>query len=80
MSAGYVVEPLSVDGVWLGFDSTFGAVGPVSSSPNHAETVGCKSQTIANEATMISASWVCESSVVLRRIVKFFQKAKKHLP
>jgi hypothetical protein len=42
--------------------------------------VGCKSQTIANEATMISASWVCESSVVLRRIVKFFQKAKKHLP
>jgi len=80
MSAGFVGEAFSVDAVGLGFAFTFSAVDPVSSSPNHAETVGCKSQMSAKEATMIRASLACESSVVLRRIVKFFQKAKKHLP
>lgn len=58
MSAGIVGEPLSVDGVWLGFNSTFDVVGPVSSGPNNAETVGCNSQISANAATMIRANLV----------------------
>jgi len=79
MSAGFVAEPFIFDGVWLGFNSTFGAVGPFSPLSNHAETVGCKSPITAKAATMISASLIGESSFAVRLIVKFFQTAKNHL-
>lgn len=79
MAAGSVEEPLGVDAVGLGFNSTFGAVGPFSSLPNHPEKVGCKSQIKPNAANMIRASLEFVSSLVLRLIVKFFQKTKIHL-